>query len=195
MCVRVLWWTSIIFFQRQRTRAQQKLDLAPANFPPLPTSSDNGTTAPAPAPPPQNHVEEGVSNLADIVKGKRLKDGGGVNATGANCLPEKQSKGNSQVVAKVQPSSQASQPPRPPRSDTRVRVVQYMCGHFCRKCRFIHCTHTFTFSPLFSLLHSSSPPPLLLSSFPFSFTPPFFPSLSSLLPSSPSFLHPPADSH
>lgn len=125
-----------------------------------------------PAPPPQNHVEEGVSNLADIVKGKRLKDGGGVNAIGTNCLPEKQSKGGSQVVAKVQPSSQASQPPRPPRSDARVRV-DCVCAHWTVlwKNRFIHCTYTFPCPPfplpLPLLPHSFFTPPLLLPSFLF----------------------------
>ena len=122
-----------------------------------------------PAPPPQNHVEEGVSNLADIVKGKRLKDGGGVNTIGTNCLPEKQSKGGSQVVAKVQPSSQAPQPPRPPRSDARVRVDR-VCAHWTVlwKNRIIHCTYTFpppfppSLSPPFSLFLHSFPPPFLL---------------------------------
>jgi len=128
-----------------------------------------------PAPPPQNHVEEGVSNLADIVKGKRLKDGGGVNAIGTNCLPEKQSKGGSQVVAKVQPSSQASQPPRPPRSDARVRV-DCVCVHWTVlwKNRIIHCTSSPVLPSLFlspsflalsSLLPFSSPPSSSLFSF------------------------------
>jgi len=121
VCVCV-YWTLAFFFQRQQTRSQQKLDLAPANFPPLPTSSDNGTTPPTPV-PAANHIEDGVSNLADIVKGKRLREGGTVNAGNGSSLPEKPPKGPSQVVAKPHPPSQMSQQPKAQRPDTRVRFA------------------------------------------------------------------------
>ena len=133
------------FLQRQQHRQQQKLDLAPANFPPLPTS-EIGVTSPNPAPPPTaNHAEEGVSNLADIVKGKRLKDGsvgylsngfggghqleksGSVasSATSGSQPPVQQS---NQCAAQTPPQPQPQPQTQPPKPELKVGTANCLFG-------------------------------------------------------------------
>ncbi|XP_064389881.1 la-related protein 4-like [Halichondria panicea] len=61
----------------RQSRPQQSLDLAPGNFPPLPTSEAGGTSPPSTTPTQtlDSTDTKNTSNLADIVKGRRLKDG------------------------------------------------------------------------------------------------------------------------
>ena len=63
--------------QRSQNRTPQKLDFALNNFPPLP-GSDGTQACPPPAPPPPALPDEGASNLADIVKGRKNKDGSSI---------------------------------------------------------------------------------------------------------------------
>lgn len=58
------------------SRPQQSLDLAPGNFPPLPTSEAGGTSPPSTTPTQALDSTEAknTSNLADIVKGKKQKE-------------------------------------------------------------------------------------------------------------------------
>ena len=67
----------IMFLQRQQNKQQPKIEMGLTHFPPLPTSAESGST---PSQPPtlttsHNHTsnEEGKT-VADIVKGKRMKD-------------------------------------------------------------------------------------------------------------------------
>lgn len=64
--------------QRSQNRPPQKLDFALNNFPPLP-GSDGAQAVPPPAPPPPALPDERASNLADIVKGRKTKDGASVS--------------------------------------------------------------------------------------------------------------------
>ena len=66
-----------MFLQRQQNKQQPKIEMGLTHFPPLPTSVESGST---PSQPPtlttsHNHTsnEEGKT-VADIVKGKRMKD-------------------------------------------------------------------------------------------------------------------------
>ncbi len=73
----------IIIIQRFLNRPQPKLDFAPVNFPPLPTT--DATIIPPPPPLPPTVSEEGNPKLADIVKGKQK--GNGVNEVAINKSP------------------------------------------------------------------------------------------------------------
>ncbi len=61
---------------QQLSRPQQSLDLAPGNFPPLPTSEAGGTSPPLTTPTQALDSTEAknTSNLADIVKGIKQKE-------------------------------------------------------------------------------------------------------------------------
>ena len=98
------------------------LETESGSFPPLSdTPSNNHTLATA---PPPNPSEEGASNLADIVKGKRLNsgpalmNGNGVPSGLPNGLTDRLSSKVLSAPPKVQPPphsptmSQAVQPPR-----------------------------------------------------------------------------------
>lgn len=65
----------------QRHPPQKAIDHSPAHFPPL----AGGSTVPAAPPPPPPPPEQGISNLADIVKGKHLKES--TSPTGSSPAP------------------------------------------------------------------------------------------------------------
>ena len=63
-------------FAQRGSRPQQSLDLAPVNFPPLPTSEAGGVSPHSVTPTQLTETSDSknVSNLADIVKGRKLKE-------------------------------------------------------------------------------------------------------------------------
>ena len=118
-------------FSQRQSRSQQSLDLAPVNFPPLPTSEAGGTSPPSVTPTHLTDTSDSknVSNLADIVKGRKLKENAPpLTSTNHPPLPGSTNTSNTPIPGPEISTTDSNQSTQTQETETPKAITQSTCS-------------------------------------------------------------------